>query len=371
MSTTSTLLLLLAVFSIIPLYSLFLNRRRTNSRALSRNAVVVKSEGAKTLKKKRLGNVISDINNGVDLADVSNELSRVVAFGAENNQRIYCAMPVRWVSSEHRKLDAVLETWASSCDVHKLFVPLSDRPPKQYVSPNGRRVEIVALSLTYPTDCGGKSCRNIYDVMWHVWAHVYEHERNSADWFMKTDTDSFVWPSNLRKLIRKRGWKPSHPHYFGHVLRHANPSSLAGSLMVAGSSSVFSAETLRRFATSLHTDQCKNRPHVEEPPIGNCLYSLGVNAKDAFDEEGRESFMILPIGRHLNASKAELPHWYIANIPQTHWGEDCCSYSPIAFHFIRPHQMRDIYHFLVTRKKSFPSYLNDMELQYLKKVGRP
>lgn len=373
MSTTSTILLILAVFLIIPLYSFFITTRQTNSRGLSRNYVAVKLEGAKTSKKKRLGDVNRNVNNGVDLADISKELRRVVAYGAEKNERVYCAMPVHWNSLEHSKLDAVLETWASSCDVHKVFVPFSERPPKEYVSPNGRRVEIVPLHLTYPSHCGDKPCRNIYDVMRHVWAHVYEHERNSADWFVKTDTDSFVWPSNIRKLVRKRGWKPSHPYYFGHVLRHAS-GSVAGSLMVAGSSTVFSSETLRRFATSLHTGACKNRKGVEEPPLGGCLYSLGVNAKDAFDDEGRESFMVLPIRDHLSRTKAQMGKfvsWYVKNIAQNHWGEDCCSSSPVSFHYIRPHEMRDIYEFLVTRKKRPSSYLNDMEVRYLKKVGRP
>ena len=277
--------------------------------------------------------------------------------------RVYCMMPTRWTTAEQVKWNAALDTWGASCNVFKLFLPASDVSPtdSEWVSPSGRRAQVVALNLTLPVNCGDKSCRNIWDKVREAWAWVYEHDRHQADWFVKTDSDTYLWPSNLRRLVSKRGWDPADTHYFGHVLRHEN-----GNPMVAGSSTVLSAEALHRFVLALGTDDCKLRDGVEEPPLARCLRTVGVHASDAFDEEGKETFMVFDVGYHLSMTKGDW--WYFHNTPQTHWEEDCCSSSPVAFHYLTPQKMRTVDRFL---RLGIGSGLSPKEQRYLSTVNTP
>ena len=228
-------------------------------------------------------------------------------------------------------------------------------------TPSGRRVDVVALNLTLPVNCAGKPCRNLWDKIRHAWAWVVANDRDRADWFVKTDSDTFLWPSNLRHLVATRGWDSDDPHYFGHVLRHSD-----GNPMVAGSSTVLSAEALRRFVRALDSVDCLLRPGVEEPPLAPCLRSVGVYASDAFDDDGKETFMVFDVGYHLSMPVGDW--WYFKNTPQTHWGEDCCSSSPSAFHYLSPQKMRDVFRFL---QSADATGLTSLEQRYLRHVNPP
>ena len=153
---------------------------------------------------------------------------------------------------------------------------------------------------------------------------------------------------------------PSQQHFFGHRLRHLRPT-----YTIAGSSSVFSRGTLRVFSNSTGVNavdqDCRDSAaEVEEPNVGACLRNNGVEARDAFDEDGKEQFMIFQPMHHMqiyppkdgkpgkNWPNSTENDWFLGHDnPQTNWGKDYPSESPIACHaFKGPHgrvKMRALY----------------------------
>ena len=274
--------------------------------------------------------------------------------------KLYCMMVSRWNEVEQNKWDAILDTWASSCDVLTIFVPESEAPPGtlQYVNPNGRRVNIVTLALKMPINCNGKPCRNIWEPVRLAWSWVYEHDSLACDWYIKVDSDTFLWGKNLIAETKRQGWDSAEPFYFGKLLRH-----IPGNPFVAGSSYVMSAGALARFAKSIDTPSCTQiEQPVEDVQMAVCLRSLGIEGFNGFDEHGKEKFLPFDIDYSLALQKGDW--WFFVDNPQTQFGEDCCSDKPVAFHYVAPNKMRNIARFLRGEEAS----LSLREKRYLSKV---
>mmetsp|Transcript_30272 Transcript_30272/g.66568 ORF Transcript_30272/g.66568 Transcript_30272/m.66568 type:complete len:417 (+) Transcript_30272:233-1483(+) len=290
--------------------------------------------------------------------------------------RVYCMVPTMDSDSEKAKWTAILETWGRHCDVLRFFVDGDEQGAWYYWNATVRaapsssslgdnddnekathvRAKVIQIKTLRPRLCvsrdadkaKAKPCRNIWEKVWRTWQYVDEHDADEADWYVKVDTDTFFFPQNLRDYVASMRYQPSDPYYFGHQLRHAGP-------MIAGSSSAFSREALRRLAASTGSNatdkRCADGHGVEEPFVGGCLYSKGVVPRDAFDERGREKFMVLTLGEHLTIVPSKdirlvkkYYEWYFGfGNPQTNWGKDCCSDRPIALHRIQPDQMRAMY----------------------------
>ena len=207
------------------------------------------------------------------------------------------------------------------------------------------RAKVVQINTRRTNICDGKPCRHLWEKIWRCWQYVDRHDGDEADWFVKVDTDTFFFPENLRRYVTRMKFDPSQQHFFGHRLRHLQPT-----YTIVGSSSVFSRGTLRVFSNSTGVDvadqECRDSAaELEEPNVGACLRNKGVEAKDAFDEDGKEQFMIFQPMHHLqiyppqdgkpgkNWPNDTENDWFLGHgNPQTNWGKDHPSGSPIAFH---------------------------------------
>merc|ERR1719491_1780953 len=79
------------------------------------------------------------------------------------------------------------------------------------------------------------NCRNIFEKIWRAWVYVVQgtggshvggsdndgaRDADKAEWFVKVDSDTFLFPENVGQYVTSRNWKHDEQHYFGHVLNH-------------------------------------------------------------------------------------------------------------------------------------------------------
>ena len=280
--------------------------------------------------------------------------------GAARRPRVYCMVPTLEEAEQKEYWKVILETWGHHCDVIRFFVD-GDKEGQYYYfnatvtapeimtkkKQTALQAKVVQINTRRTNNCDGKPCRHLWEKIWRCWQFVDRHDGDKADWFVKVDTDTFFFPENLRRYVTRMKFDPSQQHFFGHRLRHLRPT-----YTIAGSSSVFSRATLRLLSNSTGVDvadrDCRDSAaELEEPIVGACLRNNGVEARDAFDEDGKEQFMIFQPMHHLqiyppkdgkpgknwpNSTDKE-NDWFLGHgNPQTNWGKDYPSESPIAFH---------------------------------------
>ena len=109
---------------------------------------------------------------------------------------------------------------------------------------------VVVKEMTRPWNtCKEETCRNIWEKIWRSWILVDSSgDVDTAEWFVKIDADSFLFPENAKRYIRAKGWSPDDHHYFGHVLRH---EQIHGNPIVAGAGVFFSRATVKGSARIL------------------------------------------------------------------------------------------------------------------------
>ena len=118
---------------------------------------------------------------------------------------------------------------------------------------------------------------------------------DTAEWFVKIDADSFLFPENVKHYIRAKGWSPDDHHYFGHVLRHEETYN---NPIVAGAGVFFSRSTVKSSAGIFRTfdamenvgQRCKDE-HTDREEVftANCLKEhFGIDAHEALDDQGQE-----------------------------------------------------------------------------------
>ena len=278
---------------------------------------------------------------------------------AAQRPRVYCMVPTLEEAEQKEYWKVILETWGRHCDVIRFFVDgdmegqyyyfnatvtapaITNDETKQTIL----RAKVVQINTRRTNICDGKPCRHLWEKIWRCWQYVDRHDGDKADWFVKVDTDTFFFPENLRRYVTRMNLDPSQQHFFGHRLRHLRPT-----YTIAGSSSVFSRGTLRVFSNStgvgVDDQDCRDSDaELEEPNVGACLRNKGVEARDAFDQDGKEQFMIFQPMHHLqiyppkdgkpgkNWPNDTEHDWFLGHgNPQTNWGKDYPSESPIAFH---------------------------------------
>ena len=47
-----------------------------------------------------------------------------------------------------------------------------------------------------------------------------ETDAFKAEWFVKVDADTYLFPENVGRFVDAKGWSHEDQHYFGHVLNH-------------------------------------------------------------------------------------------------------------------------------------------------------
>merc|ERR550534_3191964 len=113
---------------------------------------------------------------------------------------------------------------------------------------------------------------------------------------------------NLRYLLKDQN--SSHPIYFGRKFKpHVRQGWMSG-----GAGYVLSKEALRRLVEDGIDDGEVCRPDNggdgEDVELGRCLASLGVEAGDSRDSEGRQTFMPYTPGHHIIPGAIQADSWY-------------------------------------------------------------
>ena len=121
--------------------------------------------------------------------------------------------------------------------------------------------------------------------------YVHDHYLDKADWFMKADTDTYVFVENLYHFLLDKN--TNEPIWFGQPGPHGytNVDFLSG-----GPGYVLSKEALRRFGRR-EKNLCVERDTVQDIDDvhwSRCMKKLGVRMGDNRDKLGRTRFFHQP-----------------------------------------------------------------------------
>ena len=164
--------------------------------------------------------------------------------------------------------------------------------------------------------------------------YIYKHYFDKADWFLKTDDDTYVIVENLRHFLS--GQNTEEAVYFGH---HFKSYTLQG-YMSGGAGYCLSKEALRRFGEKLPDLPCRQDGGDEDEELGQCMLKLGVKAGVSTDSLGRSRFHCFDPETHLLGS---YPKWYRGRDDNGgKKGQDSISDYTISFHFISAKMMQTL-----------------------------
>ncbi|WAQ94673.1 C1GLT-like protein [Mya arenaria] len=165
--------------------------------------------------------------------------------------------------------------------------------------------------------------------------YVFDHHFDDADWFIKTDDDTYTILENLRYFLSDQN-KDS-PIYFGH---HFKVSVKQGYLS-GGAGYIISKEALRRFgAHGTNASMCRQDGGYEDAEFGNCMQNLGVKVGNSTDRFGRSRFHCFDPATHL---MGDYPRWYhLFDAHGGHSGRESISDYAISFHYVPPARMYEL-----------------------------
>uniref|UniRef100_A0A6G1SNE3 N-acetylgalactosaminide beta-1,3-galactosyltransferase n=1 Tax=Aceria tosichella TaxID=561515 RepID=A0A6G1SNE3_9ACAR len=241
--------------------------------------------------------------------------------------KILCFVLSTNTTASNKKTLAIEKTWGNRCD-------------KLLLIKNGTKTEEVYNKLIVAVDHDGR------DQLWHkiskACEFIYEKYLNQYDWFFRADDDTYLLVDALRKFLTTKS-SPGEPIHFGHRFK---PFVRSG-FMSGGSGIVLSREALLRmielgFRRELSACELK-RGQVDDVIMSKCLEAVGVKAGDTRDPHGKETFLPLSPMTLLN-DKLDRNHWYLTyayyeESDRVTGNKECCSRTPIAFHYIKPREM--------------------------------
>ncbi len=125
---------------------------------------------------------------------------------------------------------------------------------------------------------------------------------NDYDWYLKADTDTFIFVDNLRNFLS--GENSTAPVTYGYDFKVIVDKGYHS----GGGGYVLSNEALNRLGSRLTTNltSCVNTG-TEDVDVAKCLRILRVFPKKSIDELGRERFHPLSVNDHLTGY---YPEWY-------------------------------------------------------------
>jgi hypothetical protein len=307
---------------------------------------------------------LQQVSYGVDerkkfnAAQASLRISDTEPSTAKDKNRLYCMVPFLWAPKYLPSYAAIRNTWGKRCDVLKFFIdPIIEYSNGNFVDlrhRNGANVvlpeDVVVLydvhrpwHVCASTKDG--NCRNIWEKVWRSWLWIDNNgDSDLAEWFVKVDSDTYLFPENAKKYVEEKNWLPDEHHYFGHKLRHAEIPIIAGASVflsratVKGAAAIFREFIPKPQKTSGR--KCMDaHSTAEEVYTALCLKQyLGIVAEHSLGELGDELIIVSEIEDSLLWNRTQQGEWwYWKNKPKTDpkTGREihyCCGDSPIAFH---------------------------------------
>lgn len=333
-----------------------------------------------------------------ETAKASDESSEKVTIINDNikQNRLYCMVPFIWTPSAFPVYHAIRDTWGKRCHMTKFFIDpiIGDDTVGFYNMTEEIEVKKAKeANMSLPNDvvilhsmkrpwhtCSDKenkksgkpvgTCRNIWEKIWRAWvytvygttgSHINDEARKNengktdvynAEWFVKVDADTYLFPENLPRYIESRKWNYNDQHYFGHVLNHRREDR--GVSIVAGAAVFFSRATLLKAAETFNTMSLKggNREEdgtcrdaytgTEEVVTAVCIKDY-VKAEPAIDDVGREQISLYGVDEILNYNRTEQGEWWFwegkKKYPCHDNPNDCLGHLPLAFHHLKNAKM--------------------------------
>lgn len=262
-----------------------------------------------------------------DLTLKSRELSEwgMTTYGPN---RVLCAVPTTWDLSLYR-IRRIQRTWGPLCDI--LVWTLS----ADFSVPSGSEVGVGDIMVVGTKLNPNPVHRNIWDKVHRMWVSIADKYIDKAEWFVKVDDDSFLFPNNLREFTKF--YNPRIPRYFGHTLYNEWKSN--NIVFNGGAAYVLSREALLRVSHRMRPlsetqanvfgdSQCNHQTGSgDDIWIAACLRDLGIVADNTLDQEGRMRFFAFRRWHH--EAHERLPRdedsWYWKYKPAiTATGANCC-----------------------------------------------
>ncbi|KAL7552183.1 hypothetical protein ACHAWF_017991 [Thalassiosira exigua] len=329
-------------------------------------------------------------------AQVARRSSEASRRSDRRRDRVYCMVPFIWTPSAYPNYDAIRATWGKRCSVLRFFVdPIvgDDEVGHHNLTRREGASAAAKANVTMPEDavvlhgmrrpwhtCGSEenearnkpegTCRNIFEKVWRMISHVARYESDAAEWFVKVDADSYLFPSNVGRYVRGRNWTHDEHRYFGHVLHHRKDDRDAS--IVAGGAVFFSRATLvaagkifdampleggdeeedgtcRDAYTGTEevaTAVClKRRPSPGATP-GSASDAPPILAEAALDSAGRDLVSLYEVDDILTYNRTDQGEWWFWEGKEKapcHDAGDCLADLPLAFHHYKePELMLDL-----------------------------
>ncbi|XP_041367291.1 glycoprotein-N-acetylgalactosamine 3-beta-galactosyltransferase 1-like [Gigantopelta aegis] len=228
--------------------------------------------------------------------------------------RILC-----WVMTQEENLASktqmIKDTWGKRCDTTLYFSSNTDHdfPTIGLDIPDGRRYLFL------------KTCK--------AFDYIHKHHFNDADWFLKTDDDTFVIVENLRRFLQDKN--SSSPVYYGQIFHRY----VRGGYNSGGAGYILGKEAVRRFVLNGPSQAyCKRKRGSEDVALGKWMLWLNVAVGSTKDVVGKERFN-WHNGFSIFAGK--IPEWV-----KRYVGNNRTAYEPsnvaISFHYINSGWMKVI-----------------------------
>jgi glycoprotein-N-acetylgalactosamine 3-beta-galactosyltransferase len=131
---------------------------------------------------------------------------------------------------------------------------------------------------------------------------------NTYDWYLKADTDTFIFVENLRSFLSDKN--SSAPVTFGYDFKVIVDKGYHS----GGGGYVLSNEAMTRLGSKLNSNftYCKNTG-TEDVDVANCLRRLDVYPEKSIDNQGRERFHPLSVSDHLTGYYPDWLNSYASN----------------------------------------------------------
>ncbi|XP_053383131.1 glycoprotein-N-acetylgalactosamine 3-beta-galactosyltransferase 1-like isoform X2 [Mercenaria mercenaria] len=221
--------------------------------------------------------------------------------------------------SGKNKMDAINETWAKRCHKHLFIYGQTER-------------SMEAESILYVPVLEGR--KHLTGKVRHALEFAYRTYKDSFDWILKCDDDTYIIMENLRYLLSQAD--PKNPGYLGFHMKTGQTKRTG--YMSGGAGYVISSQGLDQLIHGgFENGGCKQDGGNEDVEIGLCLAKSGVPVLNSLDTDGRESFHPESLQRHLYPPHPVWLRQYSWNqVPK--FGSECCSKYSISFHRVSPEQ---------------------------------